>query len=121
MSIKGFEEHTSKMTDGEIQLAHRLIPAFKKRNSNNPILASEICRLVNENMELDFKLSEVRLRRIINYYRINAILPVLSTKQGYYVSENVNEIRDCIESLTQRATSILDTTFGLEKWIKNNL
>jgi hypothetical protein len=119
--LKNFEEHTTKMTDGEIQLAHRLIPAFKKRNSSNPILASEICRLVNENMVLDFKLSEVRLRRIINYYRINAILPVLSTKQGYYVSENVNEIRDCIESLTQRATSILDTTFGLEKWIKNNL
>ena len=119
--LKGFEQHTSKMTEAEIQLAHQLIPAFKKRNSNNPILASEICRLVNEKMNLDFKLSEVRLRRIINYYRINSILPVLSNKTGYYVSENVNEIRDCIDSLTQRATAILDTTFGLEKWIKNNL
>lgn len=121
MSIKGFEDHTSRITDSEIQLAHRLIPAFKKRNSNNPILASEICRLVNEKMDLDFKLSEVRLRRIINYYRVNAILPVLSTKNGYYVSNDVTEIRACIESLTQRATSILDTTFGLEKIIKNNL
>lgn len=119
--LKGFEQHTSKMTEAEIQLAHQLIPAFKKRNSNNPILASEICRLVNEKMVLDFKLSEVRLRRIINYYRINAILPVLSTKNGYYVSNDVTEIRACIESLTQRATSILDTTFGLEKIIKNNL
>ena len=119
--LKGFEQHTSKMTDGEIQLAHQLIPAFKKRNSNNPILASEICRLVNEKMNLDFKLSEVRLRRIINYYRINSILPVLSNKNGYYCSNDVTEIRDCIDSLTQRATAILDTTFGLEKWIKNNL
>ena len=119
--LKGFEQHTSKMTEAEIQLAHQLIPAFKKRNSNNPILASEICRLVNEKMNLDFKLSEVRLRRIINYYRINSILPVLSNKNGYYVSENVNEIEECIDSLTQRAIAILDTTFGLEKIIKNNL
>jgi len=121
MSIKGFEDHTSRITDSEIQLAHQLIPAFKKRNSNNPILASEICRLVNEKMNLDFKLSEVRLRRIINYYRINSILPILSTKNGYYCSNDVTEIRACIESLTQRATSILETTFGLEKYIKNNL
>lgn len=26
--VKGFEQHTSKMTEAEIQLAHQLIPAF---------------------------------------------------------------------------------------------
>ena len=121
MSVKGFEQHTSNLTDAEIQLAHKLIPAFKKRTPNNPILACDIVKMVNANMVLDFKFTEVRLRKIINYYRINSILPILSTKNGYYCSNDVTEIRACIESLTQRATSILETTFGLEKYIKNNL
>jgi hypothetical protein len=119
--LTGFENHTSNLTDAEIELAHKLIPAFKKRTPNNPILACDIVKLVNANMVLDFKFTEVRLRKIINYYRINSILPILSTKNGYYVSNDVTEIRACIESLTQRATSILETTFGLEKYIKNNL
>jgi hypothetical protein len=121
MSVKGFEEHTSKITEDEIKLAHRLIPAFKKRTSSNPILAVDICKAVNETMNIDFKLTEVRLRRIVNYYRVNAILPIISTKKGYYTSNDVLEIRDCIDSLTQRATSILDSAFGMEKFIKNNL
>jgi len=64
MSIKGFEEHTARMTDAEIQLAHKLIPAFKKRTPNNPILACDIVKLVNANMVLDFKFTEVRLRKL---------------------------------------------------------
>ena len=119
--LKGFEEKTNSITQQEIELAHRLIEAFKKRTSSNPILAHEICTKVNSTMNIDFKLTEVRLRRIINYYRVNSILPVVSTKKGYYVSYDANEIRSCIDSLTQRINSMLECTYGLERIIKNEI
>lgn len=63
--VKGFEQHTSKMTEAEIQLAHQLIPAFKKRNSNNPILASEKfeARLF-KNYDMPHQPFEVRVKGI---------------------------------------------------------
>lgn len=119
--VKGFEEKTSSITQQEIELAHRLIPAFKKRTLDNPILANEICTKVNDTMNIDFKLTEVRLRRIVNYYRVNSLLPIISNKKGYYVSYDVNEIRSCIDSLTQRINSMLECTYGLERIIKNEI
>ena len=117
--IQGFENITHELNAEELKLATALIQHFKKKNKSNPVTAKEIVEGVNKTYKLSFKFTDVRLRKIINYYRTNAILPILSNSNGYYVSYDITEIRNNIDSLTQRATSILDCVYGLEKIIKN--
>ncbi len=113
--INGFECFTEELNEEERMLAKRLISAFSKRSKNNPVTANEIVTGVNKNMKLTQKFSDRRLRKIINHYRVNAILPIISTSKGYYVSYDENEIEGMIISLTQRANSILEGCFGMQR------
>ena len=113
--INGHESFTEELNEEERMLANRLISAFSKRGKNNPVTATEIVTGVNKNMKLTQKFSDRRLRKIINHYRVNAILPIISTSKGYYVSYDENEIEGMIISLTQRANSILEGCFGMQR------
>lgn len=113
--INGHEYHTEELNDEERMLAKRLISAFSKRSKDNPVTANEIVSGVNKNMKLTQKFSDRRLRKIINHYRVNAILPIISTSKGYHVSYDENEIEGMVISLTQRAKSILEGCFGMQR------
>jgi len=63
------------------------------------------------------KFSEPRLRKCSNYIRTNGILPLIATSQGYYVSYDKQEINSQIQSLVERANSILKSAEGLKKFI----
>ena len=119
--ITGFENVTHELNAEELKLATALIQHFKKKTKSNPVTAKEIVEGVNKTYKLSFKFTDVRLRKIINYYRTNAIMPILSNSNGYYVSYDINEIRECNKSMTQRATSIFDCVYGLEKIIKQEI
>ena len=63
------------------------------------------------NGKYNIKLNGPRLRKLIQYIRINDLVPLLvATSKGYYVSEDKEEIRDYIHSLEQRLHSIHNTT-----------
>lgn len=113
--IKNFESHTEELNDEERMLAKRLISAFSKRSKNNPVTATEIVSGVNKNIKLTQKFSDRRLRKIINHYRVHGILPIISTSKGYYVSYDENEIEGMVISLNQRANSILEACFGMQR------
>jgi hypothetical protein len=116
--INGYTEFTEELNEEERMLAKRLISAFLKRSKINPVTASEIVSGVNKNMKLTQKFSDRRLRKIINHYRVNAILPIISTSKGYYVSYDENEIEGMVISLTQRSNSILEGCFGMQRILK---
>lgn len=113
--VKGFEDYTENLNEEELMLANRLISAFSKRTKDNPVTAPEIVSGVNANIPLTQKFSDRRLRKIINHYRVHGILPIISTSKGYYVSYDENEIEGMIISLTQRANSILEGCFGMQR------
>jgi len=115
--IAGFENFTQELNDEELMLAKRLVSAFKKRTKDNPVTAPEIVSGVNANVPLTQKFSERRLRKIINYYRVQGILPIISTSKGYYTSYEVKDIEFMITSLSQRASSILEGCYGLQRII----
>ena len=96
-------------------LANELIKYFKKRTKENPVFASDIVEGVNRVYKLKNKFSQVRLRKIINYYRTESILPVISTSKGYFVSYDEQDINDMMQSLCQRGNSIIQCSFGLGK------
>ena len=115
--IIGHENDTYELSQDEKILASKLIPHFKNRSKSNPVKAKEIVAGVNLVYKLNTKFSEVRLRKIVNYYRVNSILPIISTCKGYYVSYDPEDINEMIKSLNQRAKSILDCSEGLKIFI----
>lgn len=64
------------------------------------------------------KLTDVKLRKLINYMRTHDILPVCSTSKGYFISYDEKVIKKQIVSLSQRANSIVSCAYGLERFIK---
>ena len=112
--IIGHENDTYELSEYELQLATKLIPHFKNKTKKNPVTAKEIVAGVNLFYKLSTKFSEVRLRKIVNYYRVNSILPIISSCKGYYVSYDPEDINEMIKSLNQRAKSIMDCSEGLK-------
>ena len=66
---------------------------------------------------LEFKLTQVRLRKMVNFIRCNAIVPLIGTSNGYYVSYNKEEVAKQIQSLNERASSIMNAANGLNKFV----
>jgi hypothetical protein len=117
--ITNFEDFTEDLTPDEIALLKPLIKGLETKTKDNPIKAPEIIKLmaVYTKSKGLVSLSEPRLRKLINHIRVNGIIPVIATKKGYYVSYDKQEILDQINSLTERANSILNSANGLNKFL----
>ena len=118
--ITNFEFLTREMTEEEKKLVPILIKGFSTKTKDNPIKAPEIVQAINgkrETLGLKSNFSEVRLRKIVNFIRAEGILPLIATSNGYYCSNDKEEIKNQIESLTQRADAIMSSANGLNKFI----
>lgn len=122
MSITNFEDITAELSDDEIRLIPLLIGGFKNRTKANPIKAPEIVNKVNDYL-IDkgekVRLSEPRLRKIVNHIRSNSLLPLIATSKGYFVSTDRMELINQIESLEQRANSIAKCALGLKSFLSS--
>lgn len=106
--IQGFEDQTEELTQYEIEV---LVPIMVKGLStkigqDNAITNSKIrSRLKDKEMDI----SDARIRKIINYIRVNKlIVNLLATSKGYFISNDPAEINKYKESLISRANSILN-------------
>lgn len=118
--ITNFEHLTHELDDEEVKLIPILIDGFKNHPKSDPIKAPDIIAAINNNKSiygLSKSLTEVRLRKLVNYLRCNAVLPVMATSEGYYTSFEKSEISDQINSLRQRANAIIEAANGLQKFI----
>ena len=121
MSITNLEEITYELNDEELKILPILINGFKNKKKESPIKAPEIVKRCNEYLtqtNIKVKLTEPRLRKLVNYIRTNSILPLIATSSGYYVSTDRMEIINQIESLEQRANSIARCALGLKHFLK---
>lgn len=116
--IKGHETETFELTAEELKLAKELKRHFEAKTKENPVKASTIVEGVNNTYKLEKKFNDVRLRKIINFYRVNGILPIISNSKGYFVSYDIQDINFMVESLEQRAFSIFNSANGLRKFLK---
>lgn len=120
--ITNFESITYELNEDELKHVNGLILALKLRTKESAIKAPEIVKSMNIFAERHnlCKMTEARLRKCINFIRSNSLLPVIGTSIGYYCSYDEKELSDQIKSLTERANSIMDTVFGLNKILKNS-
>ncbi len=121
MSVTNFESITYELTPDELKHVNSLVLALKLRTKESAIKAPEIVKSMNIFAERHnlCKMTDARLRKCVNYIRSNSILPVIAGSNGYYTSFDEKELSDQIKSLTERANSIMDTVFGLNKILKD--
>jgi hypothetical protein len=118
--IKNFEEHTAELNELELLLIPNLINGFKNKTKQNPIKAPDIVKAMNvflSNKKIKLKFTEPKLRKCVNHIRKNGLIPLIATSNGYYVTNDKEEILAQIESLTQRANSMLAGASGLNKFL----
>jgi len=104
--INGFGDLTYKLTNYEkIKLLPRMIEGLRKRHGKDDAATNK--KIVSQLRSEGYKISDVRVRKIINYIRINGLVKALvASSKGYYVATDVNDIETYIQSLRQREDAI---------------
>jgi hypothetical protein len=120
--ITNFEEITAPLSEDEIFVADILSRSLSKVTKSKPATATHIIDKFNnggirDHLNLPFKLTEGRLRKIINYIRQNGSIPVLSNAKGYYVSYSKEDIANQITSLNERCDAIKAAADGLKRFL----
>lgn len=118
--IENFESITDELSSDELDI----LPIFKRAVSDytehDPIKSADLVNVINTMCLINGvkpRMSEVRLRKMTNYVRTNAIIPLIATSKGYFVSYDDAWVRSQIRSLRQRAHSIDVCADGLERFI----
>lgn len=104
--INNFEEFTDELNDYEkTKLLPIMVKCFLKHiGEENAITSREIKTKMEEH---GYKISDVKIRKIVNTIRRYAMVPCLvSSGKGYYVADKVSQISDCIDSLQGREDAI---------------
>lgn len=103
--ITNFENETHELTDYELSLIPSIVKNLKNKvGKENAITSTEIIKAFKNHGK---KMSGPRWRKIVNYIRINSLVPLLiSTSKGYYVATEDKEILEYLSSLRERISSI---------------
>ena len=118
--ITNFEEHTSELTSEEMDILPIVVHGFRNYKKESPIKAELIVTRMNEFLAVrGFKtrISQPRLRKMVNYIRTNGIIPLIATSHGYFTSDCKEIIQEQIKSLQERANSIQRCAEGLKKFL----
>lgn len=125
--ITGFESYTQPINNEEKEIVRFLVSFFQGTGGlprpikAKPIPAPKLVSLVNRSIELKTKFSEVRLRKCINFIRCNSLCFVCSNGKGYWESNTIQEMTETIQSMEERAHSILAPAEGLRKMYEDRV
>lgn len=112
--LKGFEKETAPLSKYEEQV---LLPMLvrglsHKHGKGAAVKNAEICRALTSK---GYDVTEPRIRKIINYIRVNSLVPyLLANGTGYYIASDRREILDYIETLRGRENAIREVREALE-------
>jgi hypothetical protein len=118
--ITGFETYTHELTNEELEILPLVMHGFRHYKKTNPIKAELIVSRMNvflQENEYKIRLTQPRLRKLVNYIRSNGLLPLIATSHGYFTSDCKQTIQEQIQSLQERANSIERCAQGLKKFL----
>jgi hypothetical protein len=118
--ITTFEEHTHELSAEEMEILPVVVHGFRNYKKANPIKAELIVTRMNEYLNTKgykTKMTQPRLRKMVNYIRTNGIIPLIATSNGYFTSDCKETIAEQIKSLQERANSIERCATGLKKFL----
>lgn len=112
--IKGFKRETCPLNDYEQDI---LLPAILsvlegKIGRQNAVKNKDIIELLKKK----YKINPARLRKVINYIRINDYLTgLVATSKGYYMVTDRQELLDYKESLKGREDAIREVRMSIKR------
>jgi len=104
--IRNFEEITANLTPEEEALVPIIVKRFKDKPGKENVVTNP--KMI-EGIRIHFgvELTEPRIRKIIQFIRLNNILPgLVGTSKGYFYAENESDIELWIDSMKQRENAI---------------
>ncbi len=104
--INGFEDFTDEVSQEEIKAATFLVSHLKKKiGRKKAVTNARITQFLDAN---GFgKLNSARVRKIINYIRVNNLVKnLIANSRGYFIAAELYEVVDFLESLKRRENSI---------------
>ena len=113
--IEGYKYETAPLTEYEKET---LLPIFikclqRKIGKENAITNKMMCYKLEE---YGYKVSETRIRKLINFIRTNNLISCLvASGNGYYVADNPKDIKEHIRSLKGRVAAILAVIEALQE------
>lgn len=116
--ILTFENQTHKLTEYEYKVVMPiLVEGLKKKiGKSKAITNNKICSALKEK---GYKVTEPRIRKIIYFIRqYNAVPMLIASSKGYWVTNDINEVKDWLESLESRIEAIQETKIYAEKMLE---
>lgn len=113
--ITGFEKETAELTPYELEnIVPIIVRRFVLKRGKKNIVTNK--KIVEGLTKIGIETSEARIRKVINYIRINGIVPcIVANSNGYYVADSKEEIEEYIRSLEERWKSIKAVADQLQK------
>ena len=114
--IQGFDEQTEPLTEyEEAQILPQIVRGLRQKiGKAMSVTNKSIVEGMKRNLGL--KITEPRVRKIINHIRIHDLVPCLiATSQGYYVAESEQELKDYEESLLGREEAIHSVRMSIQR------
>lgn len=112
--INGFEKETQSLTDYEKETLLPLLVAglSQKTGKSKAVTNKEIVNLLKPK----YKITETRVRKLINHIRVNDLIPALiATSDGYYIAQTEAELRDYEDSLKGREEAIRNVRLSIAR------
>lgn len=116
--VTNFTEQTKPLTELQLKNVEILLQCLKNTSEKRQIPSYVLVELINSKLESNF-VSNRTIRKLVNYIRCSGIAAVIGTSRGYYLSTDIKEISEQIKSLTERANSLIDCTWGLNEILKS--
>jgi arginine repressor len=116
--IINFEEHTHELNGYEERtLLPLLIKGLKtKVGKDKAVTNKQICKALTES---GYKINDTRIRKMIQYIRVNDLVPLLiATSKGYYLATEEEQVEKYIRSLSERLSAISKTRDALIRQLK---
>ncbi len=123
MPVSNFEAYTFSLTDKELAILPTFLEVVKTGTDHKPLKAPRLVEMINIHLrdrKISFRMTDERFRKFVNYVRSHAIIPLIATSHGYFVSYDPQVIRAQMTSLRERAGGILAAREGLATFIHVN-
>ncbi len=103
--ITGFENITIDLTEDEKKLVPLFVNGFaSKKGKDHSVTNKEIVAKMKPRFP---QITEVRVRKIINFIRTRNLIPgLVASSNGYYITDDRKEIEKYIQSLDSRLNEI---------------
>jgi hypothetical protein len=115
--LHGFEEYTTPLSDYEKKLIPAFVVSFKKHIGKGQAVTNK--EIIEAFGKIDVHLSETQVRKIINHIRNNHLVPgLIASSKGYYITKDVNELKQYIKSLNGRENEIRRVKESMQQHLK---